>query len=111
MIFECRERHPERGLRIKEIFDGRPLHFMDEALAKSSSEAVTILLAVTPESDASEKREELHEIVYICRRQELDLVQNALEPLIAALALQIDNSLGDISELIEGMLPEKFFSE
>lgn len=127
-VFEVARLHPEGGVLVKDLLDGgRVLRLMDEAIAASTqpgrlfaarfidlgpwlagfgiafalrrSEAAAILIALSHHGSLAEKRDSLHELVYAARIHHADLVVIALEPIISALALAIDQSDLGIAEI------------
>jgi hypothetical protein len=131
-IFQVENRAAEGIVHLKDLIDGnRVIRIRDDALSKDRvggkiiaarlldlgpwhiafgnalavrrSEAASILLALSYEGDVSEKREALHELVYGCWITDDNLVMEALTPLISAIALSIDESEADISELVAQM--------
>jgi hypothetical protein len=86
------------------LLDLGPWHIgFGNVLVVRRSEAAAILFALSYEGDVSEKRDALHELVYGCWITDDNLVMEALTPLISAIALSIDESEADISELVAQM--------
>lgn len=128
-VFEVESRHSEGGILAKDLLDdGRVLHIMDEAIAASTrpgvlfagrfvdlgpwlagfgvavalrkSEAAAILIALSHGGSLSEKRDTLHELVYLGRIHDADLVLPALEPIISTMAFVIDETDIEIGEIV-----------
>jgi hypothetical protein len=67
------------------------------------SEAAAILIVLSPDETANQQRDCLHELLYACRINDLDLVMTAIEPLIAAVAFTIETSSEDLMELVDSL--------
>jgi hypothetical protein len=139
-IFETEGPHPEGGVMVKDLLDeGRALHVMDNGLAASAeqgaifaarfvdlgpchvgfgivlmlrkSEAAAILIALSHDGELADKRDSLHELVYLCRIHDSDLVVAALAPLISVLSLAIDASEVEMEEIISAFASAMVLAE
>jgi hypothetical protein len=139
-IFETEGPHPEGGVMVKDLLDeGRALHVMDNGLAASAeqgaifaarfvdlgpwhvgfgivlmlrkSEAAAILIALSHDGELADKRDSLHELVYLCRIHDSDLVVAALAPLISVLSLAIDASEVEMEEIVSAFASAMVLAE
>jgi hypothetical protein len=139
-IFETKGPHPEGGVTVKDLLgEGRLLHVMDDGLAASAepgamfaahfvdlgpwhvgfgivlmlrrSEAAAILIALSHHGDLADKRDSLHELLYLCRLHHSDLVVAALSPIISVLSHAIDGSDVEIAEIVSGFASAKILPE
>ena len=128
-VFEVESRSAGGGVVVRDLIDGgRSLTVMDAGWNESvrpgmflaarlldlgpwhvgfgivfalrRSEAAAILIALSYEGEVAEKCDSLHELVYLTRLHDADLVALALEPIIAAVSLMIDESEMDIEDLV-----------
>lgn len=135
-IFETEGPHPDGGIMVKDLLDeGRSLHVMDNGLAASAeqgamfaarfvdlgpwhtgfgivlmlrkSEVAAILIALSHDGELADKRDSLHELVYLCRFHHSDLVVAALAPIISALSQVIDASDVEMEEIVSGFASAK----
>lgn len=138
-IFEAEGTHLDGGVVVKDLLDeGHLLHvrttdwrasaeqramfaarFVDRpwhisfgiVLMLRKSEAVAILIALSHNGDLADKRDSLHELVYLCHLHHTDLVVAALAPIISVLSHAIDASDAKLEEIVSGfssaiILPE-----
>jgi hypothetical protein len=131
-VFEIESIAEDGTIAAKDALDGfRPLTIMDRSMAAtaepgtllagrfldagpwhigfgivhtlSKSEAVAICLALSHGGALSDKRDDLHELVYACRIHDDDLMLAAITPMITAMALAIDESDGDLASLFASL--------
>lgn len=132
-IFAMERTHEQGGVLARDLLANRSLHIMDQALAAQTdshgemlfagrlvdlgpwcvgfglvvalrkSEVLAIRLAFLGEETIETARSTLHELVYPTQLHGIDLVMTALEPVITALAMAIDEDNLDMDDLATGL--------